>query len=110
MDRFRDRSAAQPPSLERRPTMTSTRWLTLVGFTMLVVACGGPVSLGTTSQNLGKDSDAGDSGAVCPAGACGPALGMPSRVCPDGSVGGSTGRCLSTPTGCGWEVRECPTA
>ena len=28
--------------------------------------------------------------------------------CPDGTIAGPTGNCLSTPEGCGWEVIECP--
>lgn len=40
---------------------------------------------------------------------CGPAPGVPSYECPDGSIGGSTGRCLRlSEGGCGWEIRECP--
>jgi hypothetical protein len=40
---------------------------------------------------------------------CGPAPGAPAYICPDGSVGGSTGRCVRTADGaCGWEFRECP--
>lgn len=47
---------------------------------------------------------------TCEPEACGPALGLPSVVCADGSIGGSTGRCLRTADGaCGWEVRDCPT-
>lgn len=45
----------------------------------------------------------------CAPGACGPALGMPNVLCPDGSTGGPTGRCLQRPDGrCAWEIRECP--
>jgi len=40
---------------------------------------------------------------------CGPGLGAPTYICPDGSPGGSTGRCLRNPDGtCGWEFRDCP--
>jgi hypothetical protein len=51
-----------------------------------------------------------DGGATtCPIEACGPALGMPSFDCWDGSIGGSTGRCIEHDGGvCGWEVLECP--
>lgn len=47
---------------------------------------------------------------LCDPSACGPALGMPNWLCPDGSVGGPTGRCLSDPKSgaCGWEIRSCP--
>lgn len=45
----------------------------------------------------------------CDADACGPALGMPTILCEDGSVGGNTGRCLPHEDGsCGWEIRQCP--
>ena len=47
--------------------------------------------------------------AECAVEECGPPLGMPSRMCDDGSYGGPTGRCLRNPDGvCGWEVRSCP--
>ena len=47
---------------------------------------------------------------TCEADACGPAPGAPAFVCPDGSIGGNTGRCLSNADGtCGWEFRDCPT-
>jgi hypothetical protein len=47
----------------------------------------------------------------CDPSACGPAPGAPAYECPDGSIGGNTGRCLVGPDGmCGWEFRECPTA
>jgi hypothetical protein len=49
--------------------------------------------------------------ALCEERACGPALGMPSWLCPDGvSVAGPTGRCLRDPESgaCGWEIGSCP--
>ncbi len=47
---------------------------------------------------------------LCAVEECGPPLGMPNRLCPDGSWAGPTGRCLHDPeTGsCGWEVLSCP--
>jgi hypothetical protein len=46
--------------------------------------------------------------ATCDPTACGPSLGMPNWLCPDGSVAGPTGRCLqSADGGCGWEVLDC---
>ena len=46
---------------------------------------------------------------LCDPSECGPRLGMPNRRCPDGSIGGPTGRCLRHPDGkCGWEIRPCP--
>ncbi len=42
-------------------------------------------------------------------GACGPALGMPNYLCPDGkTVAGPTGQCLDKGGVCGWEVIACP--
>ena len=44
----------------------------------------------------------------CAKEACGPALGMPSYTCEDGTTGGPTGRCLKNAAGtCGWEVKTC---
>lgn len=103
--------------------MRTMRWLSLGFVGMVAVACGGGVSLGNADGNLngGKGDAGGEGGASsggsgtgtapdCNApGACGPALGMPSKVCPDGSIGGNTGRCLANADGtCGWEIRECP--
>jgi hypothetical protein len=45
---------------------------------------------------------------LCEPADCGPALGIPNWLCPDGSTGGPTGRCLLRDGRCGWEVRECP--
>jgi len=46
----------------------------------------------------------------CKSSDCGPQLGMPNRLCPDGkSTAGPTGRCLRNSNGeCGWEVTSCP--
>ena len=50
-------------------------------------------------------------GAECARETCGPAPGMPAMACPDGSTGGNTGRCIvQAGGGCGWEIRECPSA
>ncbi|MGI9431076.1 MAG: hypothetical protein ACR2PQ_02625 [Myxococcota bacterium] len=49
--------------------------------------------------------------ALCAPSACGPPLGMPNRLCPDGeAIAGPTGRCLRDPEygSCGWEIAECP--
>ncbi|HEY8080080.1 MAG TPA: hypothetical protein VIF62_38380, partial [Labilithrix sp.] len=67
----------------------------------------------------GKNSDVTDSTdnasedlvtAVCAKSACGPELGMPAEICPDGSIGGNTGRCVETKSNavCHWEIRKCP--
>ncbi len=48
---------------------------------------------------------------LCEPAECGPALGMPNWLCPDGEhFGGPTDRCLRDPdTGaCGWEILSCP--
>lgn len=48
--------------------------------------------------------------AFCERAACGPPLGIPNVVCPDGkTVSGPTGRCIRHPSGaCGWEIARCP--
>ena len=47
---------------------------------------------------------------TCTPAECGPAPGAPAYLCPDGSIGGNTGRCVRNFDGvCGWEFRECPT-
>ena len=46
---------------------------------------------------------------ICAAGDCGPALGLATILCDDGSTGGNTGRCIKTKgTTCHWEIRSCP--
>jgi hypothetical protein len=47
---------------------------------------------------------------LCEPSECGPQLGMPNRLCSDGSIGGPTGRCLEDPVTrrCGWEIASCP--
>lgn len=46
---------------------------------------------------------------ICSAADCGPALGMPTLLCSDGSTGGNTGRCIKKKgTKCHWEIRSCP--
>ena len=48
---------------------------------------------------------------LCDPRECGPPLGMPNILCPDGeSIAGPTDRCLRDPgTGtCGWEILSCP--
>jgi hypothetical protein len=103
----------------------------LVAVTASFVACGadtdgGPASggdagiagMGPPSGSAGAASTAGSNSSggtasdlTCLNAECGPALGLPSMVCADGSVGGPTGRCLRLETGaCGWEVRDCPPA
>ncbi|OIP41343.1 MAG: hypothetical protein AUK47_06445 [Deltaproteobacteria bacterium CG2_30_63_29] len=50
-----------------------------------------------------------EKGTTCDVTDCGPGLEAPSIICPDGSVGGNTGRCLTADDGtCGWEMRQCP--
>ena len=51
-----------------------------------------------------------DRRAECPAGSCGPQLGMPNYLCPDGkTVAGPSSRCLANPDStCGWEIVQCP--
>jgi hypothetical protein len=48
-------------------------------------------------------------GGECDERACGPAPGAPAVLCPDGTIGGNTGRCVARADGtCGWEFRDCP--
>lgn len=62
---------------------------------------------GTAAPPAGPPSTPGDE--LCDVAECGPPIRMPSRRCPDGSIGGPTGRCLRKPDGrCAWEVRPCP--
>jgi len=51
-----------------------------------------------------------DARSACAEGSCGPPLGLPNSICPDGTtVAGPTGRCLLNADGtCGWEVISCP--
>ena len=61
------------------------------------------------SESKSTPGPGSGSGAECQPSECGPRLGMPARKCPDGSIGGNTGRCLRRADGsCGWEIRECP--
>jgi len=48
----------------------------------------------------------------CEVADCGPALGMPNKLCSDGkTVSGPTGKCIPSGWGtCGWEVIDCPAA
>ena len=72
---------------------------------LITVACGGKSS----QPQPPPEGGSGSAAVECPAGSCGPALGMPAQKCSDGSVGGNTGRCLrNAEGGCGWEIRECP--
>jgi hypothetical protein len=50
----------------------------------------------------------GCSDGSCDKSECGPALGMASWTCEDGTIGGNTGRCLRKAGKCGWEVIDCP--
>ncbi len=45
----------------------------------------------------------------CASKKCGPALGMPNKLCSDGvHVSGPTGRCIDKGAACGWEIASCP--
>jgi hypothetical protein len=92
------------------------RWLSFGLFGAVAIACGGGVSLGNAGSGLGgadgADSGSGGSGTAkldCTApNACGPALGLPAKTCPDGSIAGNTGKCIEKNGACAWEVLECP--
>ena len=71
---------------------------------LALAACGAKANPQPVGDGSGTDTIA-----ECSPGECGPALGMPSQQCSDGSIGGNTGRCVKEPDGsCGWEIRECP--
>ena len=57
-----------------------------------------------------KVTDSIDVQIKCDVSECGPALGMPNYLCPDGKTSsGPTGNCLRNPDGtCGWEIADCP--
>jgi hypothetical protein len=68
-------------------------------------------AIDTTAEGVEPSDDGATDPAseTCAESECGPRMGMPAEQCPDGSIGGNTGRCLRRPDGgCGWEVRECP--
>lgn len=102
--------------------MSFGKWLSLGALGVVIVACGGGVSLGNAGSGLGEGDGGTGSGSSsggtttdggktdCSApNACGPAPGMPAITCSDGSIGGNTGKCIQQADGtCGWEIRQCP--
>ena len=81
--------------------------IALSPFAAALVACSGAPSSGDL-QEAPTDTDSAEL-KICAAADCGPALGLPTILCDDGSTGGSTGRCIRTKgTSCHWEVRSCP--
>lgn len=71
-----------------------------------VAACSGVSATEVTESPTDTDSS---ELRTCAAADCGPALGLPSFLCSDGTTGGSTGRCIKKKsTACHWEVRSCP--
>jgi hypothetical protein len=94
----------------------------LVALTCLAAACGRPAPSssagppadpprvpGSTAEDApgGRVSAPGEP--LCDVAECGPPIRMPSKRCPDGSIGGPTGRCVRKPDGkCAWEIRSCP--
>jgi hypothetical protein len=99
--------------------MRLRNWMAL-GFGIgLASACGGSVSLGDLGTSTGPNVPGGDAGGsdapsddatvACAATTdCGPAPKSAAIQCSDGSLGGNTGRCLKSATGCSWEIRTCP--
>ena len=71
----------------------------------------GTVTVGscTKDPSTGTCTCAGTtcSGKVCSKTDCGPEPGMPSHVCPDGSIAGPV--CDASSGTCGWHFRDCPT-
>jgi hypothetical protein len=89
--------------------------------------CGGPCTCQPASGNCTTDASCGAGErcdlstcrlapapnpmvATCDVSKCGPQLGLPNMICPDGTNAGPTGRCLLNADGsCGWEITSCPT-
>lgn len=65
-----------------------------------------PACSSTGQVSLGKNDDGLT---VCAATDCGPEPGVSTTICPDGSKGGFTGRCVKAAgsTTCGWEIKSC---
>jgi len=78
-----------------------------VGGVAIVTACG---SAGDPTESPQSASEAAIGPKLCAPTRCGPVLGTPNTLCPDGvTVAGPTGRCLrTTNTSCAWEVVACP--
>jgi len=72
-----------------------------------------PISCPNGMSSEDTDGDGCDDVCVnlCPDEACGPALGIPNYLCPDGQTwAGPTDQCIANENGqCGWEVVQCPT-
>ncbi|MCU0664744.1 MAG: hypothetical protein MUC50_20775 [Myxococcota bacterium] len=104
-------------------------WMALLTCGALACACGDTTNSDVTAKNpltgeidtfentesvpdgwvVCKDAECSNVPDECAIEECGPAMGMPTIICADGSIGGNTGRCLMSESGtCGWEVRECP--
>jgi hypothetical protein len=95
-----------------------------VAWIALAIGCHGSPAPTTTAPPAGSSSEGNGStgsfgsatstgsattAAECPAKRCGPTLGMMSKQCSDGSIGGPTGRCLEqADKTCAWEIRACP--
>jgi hypothetical protein len=90
----------------------------LVAIACLAAACGHPSPSPPADPPAAQGSGSGGPGGprgtpggegLCDVAECGPPIRMPSRRCPDGSIGGPTGRCLRKSDGaCAWEIRPCP--
>ena len=78
----------------------------------LILASFAVSALAVIACSASDPTQSGDEGLVlCQKSACGPQLGMPNYVCPDGkTVAGPTGQCISTKTDpqCHWQVVSCP--
>lgn len=72
---------------------------------LAAVACSGaaPSSDPTTTDQAGLT--------LCPKSACGPQLGIPNYLCPDGkTIAGPTGLCIEdlNAKSCHWQIVSCP--
>lgn len=112
-DSATDHDPAACDDAECGPQMGMPNWLCDDGVT---VAGPGPCERGAdgvcawsvvTCPTADTGSDGRD---TCPVEDCGPALGMPDTLCPDGvHYSGPTGVCLVNADGtCGWEIASCP--
>lgn len=69
------------------------------------------ISLGLAACKPGPGPEPADGGSkTCKPEDCGPQMGMPNTLCPDGVTMSGPGECVPTESGCGWEVVECPSA
>lgn len=79
-------------------------------FALLVLGCSGSSPGAEPTETTDPGTGGAENGGACAEDACGPAMGMPERLCADGvHTSGPTGRCVRAADGsCGWEMSACP--